>query len=157
MLDVENVKKTLINKFKLITKKGRMVRKDFIDKKWAKKEEFMNSVLNDIEENHNHSWYEELYMRNIDNLDDIALFYRGNEITYEEMFRMMRVYAGVLQSNGITEGDEVPVCMSNTPEFVYLLGALSIIGAKINPFASDFLQDYILEIIRDCNSEIMFI
>lgn len=156
MLDVENVKKTLINKFKLITKKGRMVRKDFIDKKWAKKEEFMNSVLNDIEENHNHSWYEELYMRNIDNLDDIALFYRGNEITYEEMFRMMRVYAGVLQSNGITEGDEVPVCMSNTPEFVYLLGALSIIGAKINPFASDFLQDYILEIIRDCNSEIMF-
>ena len=47
--------------------------------------------------------------------------------------------------------------MSNTPELVYLLGAISMIGAKANIFNEEFDPEYITEIIDGCNANIMFV
>ena len=47
--------------------------------------------------------------------------------------------------------------MSNTPELVYLLGAISMIGAKANIFNEEFDKQYITEIIDGCNADIMFV
>ncbi len=114
-------------------------------------------VLKDIEENRNRSWYQELVYRNKDNLSDTALFYRGNKVTYEEMFATMMQYAKSLEKLGVKEGDEVPVCISNCPELVYILGAVSIIGAKINIFGDEFDKNYITEIVNDCSANTIFI
>lgn len=46
--------------------------------------------------------------------------------------------------------------MTNTPEFIYLLGAISLIGAKANIFGDGFDKDYITEIINGCNTNILF-
>ena len=117
----------------------------------------MQHILDDLQKNHNHTWYEELYLRNCNWLDDTALFYRGNNISYKAMFESMQNYANALRAFGLQEGDEIPVCMANMPELVYLLGAISIIGAKANIFGAEFDPTYITEIIDGCTSDLIFI
>lgn len=114
-------------------------------------------VIKDLRLNRNWSWYDELFFRNQDNLDAVAISYRGVEFTYQEMFDKMNEYAKSLKSMGIDKGTEIPICMSNTPEFVFLLGAVSIIGAKANVFGADFEKDYVRKIIDECDSDILFI
>ena len=141
----------LPNKLKLKTKKGQIFRKNMSgDVKLAE-------VLKDIETNHNHSWYQELYDRNVDNMDNIALIYRGNEITYREMFDKIEAYAKAMKKMGLNFKSEIPVCISNCPELVYILGAASRIGASVNIFGSTFPKDYIKEIVNGCNSKLAFI
>ena len=116
----------------------------------------MQKILEDLQLNHNHTWYEELYLRNRGWLEDTALFYRGNNITYGNMFEKMQTYAQALRAFGLHEGDEIPICMANMPELVYLLGAISIIGAKANIFGAEFDPAYITEIIDGCTSDLIF-
>lgn len=116
----------------------------------------VKNILQEIEENHNHSWYEEIYKRNKNSLDDIALYYRGNRISYGAMFDNMKLLAVAMKASGVNKGTEIPVCMSNTPELIYVMGAASMIGAKINVFSASFPADYIFEIIENCSSEVGF-
>ena len=155
MINIEKIKE--LDTIKLLTKKGVILKKNFQERKINKKNKFIQDVLNDLENNHNHSWYDEIYSRNKNNLNDIALFYRGNEITYEEMFANMEKYAKSLKQMGLKANEEIPICISNTPEFVYLLGAISMLGLKANIFASDLDPDYTVDIINSCDSDIIFI
>lgn len=117
----------------------------------------VEDIINELKTNHNHSWYQELKERNKNNLNSIALKYRGTKITYARMFEKMNEYAKVLKNNGVKYGDEIPVTISNTPEFIYLVGAASIVGAKINIFSPEFDKEYIEEIIKDTKSEVVFV
>ena len=141
-----------INFDNLLEKRGKKLRL-----KKEKSKQFADGVINDLRKNRNWSWYKELRYRNENNLDSIALFYRGNEITYREMFSKMEEYAKSLKTLGVTREDEIPICMSNTPEFVYTLGAISMIGAKANVFSSDYDKDYLTEILKECSSKVVFI
>lgn len=122
-----------------------------------KKELSYEEVLKEIEENRNRSWYLELLDRNKDNLDDVALIYRGNKITYGKMFENMQNYAKSLAALGVDETDEIPICISNSPELVYILGAISIRGAKANIFGDIFEKSYIKEIVDACKSNVVFV
>ena len=114
-------------------------------------------IIEDLRKNRNWSWYRELRYRNENNLDSVALLYRGIEISYRKMFSNMEAYAKALKAYGLGKGKEIPICMSNTPEFVYLLGAVSMIGAVANIFGADFEINYIGEIIENCDSDILFV
>lgn len=118
---------------------------------------FAEKVIKDLKLNRNWSWYKELRFRNKNNMDKVAIFYRGYNYTYEEMFKKMDEYANALNQYGIKQGDEIPICMSNTPEFVFLLGAISKVGAIAHIFGGDFQKDYIVEQVNKCNTDIMFI
>ena len=148
IINVKKIKELLEKSIKFKTKEGTIHKKN-ISK--------TDAILNDLETNHNHSWYQELWNRNKNSLDDIALLYRGNQITYREMFSKMEQYAKSLKEMGIGIDSEIPVCMSNCPEIVYLMGAASMIGAKLNIFGPQFPNDYIKEIINSCNSEVIFL
>ena len=87
-------------------------------KKLSKKVEL---ALEDLEQNHNNSWAVEMYNRNKDNLDNIALYYRGNKINYGKLFEESYKYAKALKQMGYNKDNEVPICISNIPEFVYIL------------------------------------
>ena len=116
-----------------------------------------NDIIDELEKNHNHSWYTELYNRNKNNLHDIALIYRGTNITYGELFDKIESYAKSMKKFGLGIDSEIPVCISNSPEIVYIMGAASMIGAKLNIFGSHFPLDYITKIINECNSNVLFI
>jgi len=149
---MKDIKKLFINSDRFSE-----LRKQKLALKKEKSLKFADRVINELRVERNWSWYREMLYRNHDNMDSVALFYRGNEVTYREMFEHMEEYAKSLKTMGIDENTEVPICMSNTPEFVYLLGAISMIGAKANVFANDFDKDYVEEILADCNSDVLFI
>lgn len=113
-------------------------------------------LLKEIEENHNNSLFVEIFKRRNKDLDKTALFYKGNKINYLTLKVKVERYAKALKAYGIKKGDEIPICMSNTPEFIYLLGAISLVGAKANIFGDGFDKEYITEIINGCNTNILF-
>ena len=155
-INFEKIKRILKDSFSLKTKEGQIKRKDlaYIPRKDDKK---TRRALADIENNRNHSWYQEIYERNEKRLNSTALIYRDNKISYGEMFNKMKEVAKALKSYGITKGDEIPICLSNTPEMLYLMGAASMIGAKINVFGPKFDEEYVTKILNETNSSILFI
>ena len=108
--------------------------------------------LTDVEVNHNRSWVVDLYEKNKNNLDTVALFYRGTKITYRELFKNVEKYASALARKGVKKGSEVPMCMSPCPEFIYTIMAINLLGAKINCFGS-FDKNYVTEIINGCDTD----
>lgn len=108
--------------------------------------------LTDVEVNHNRSWVVDLYEKNKNNLDTVALFYRGTKITYRELFKQVELFASALAKKGVKKGNEVPMCMSPCPEFIYTIMAINLLGAKINCFGF-FDKDYVTEIIDGCDTD----
>ena len=53
--------------------------------------------LTDVEVNHNRSWVVDLYEKNKNNLDTVALFYRGTKITYRELFKKVELFASAFE------------------------------------------------------------
>lgn len=117
----------------------------------------VRQVLENLEIEHNTSWAIEMYRRNCDNLGSNAIKYRGNLVTYREMFERAYMYAKALKQMRYKKGDEIPVCVSNIPEFIYLLLAISFIGARINVVGDWFNKDYLLSILNNTNSKYIFV
>lgn len=115
------------------------------------------AALDDIELNRNHSLAVELFERNKKHMEKPALLYRGNEISYKEMFEKAFTYAKSLKKMGYNKGDEIPMCITNTPEFVYLFLATSFIGATANIVGEWFDKDYLKEILNNTKSKNIFI
>lgn len=107
-----------------------------------------------IEKEHNHSWYHELKKIAENNGDKLALFYRGTKIAFQEMFDNADKIAKSLVQLGVEKGDEIPACLSNTPEMVYILLAANKIGVKINAFGSHFNKEYIKMILNNCSNKL---
>lgn len=80
-------------------------------------------------ENMNKTKYEYMLDRNKKYMDLVALSFGNKKITYEEMHEQIEKYVKLLYSKGVREGDLIGVVALNTPESVYLLYALDIIGA----------------------------
>lgn len=121
-----------------------------------KKYHKIKEALAELDKNHNWSWYDEIFDRNKDNLDSVAIWFRGTEITYAEMFENADKYMKSFLALGLKKGDEVPVCIKNSPELIYLLLASSKIGVSLNIFGKGYDHDYITEILNNSKSKILF-
>lgn len=116
------------------------------------------ALLKKIEKDNNHSWYQEILERaNKKGINDVALFYRGNKITYKEMFEKADAYARSFATLGIQKGDEIPCCLSNTPELVYIMLAANKMGVKLNLFGTNLDSDYLSSILDKCSHQAIFI
>lgn len=121
-----------------------------IDKQWLKyfeDEQILSSMPNC-------SIYEYIYERNKDNLNKSALEYFGNQITYKDFFDNIEKAQKVLINNGIGYGDVVAMSMPTTPETVYLLYALSKIGAVANMIDPRTSESSIAEYLNESNAKI---
>ena len=114
------------------------------------------AALMNIEKNHNHSWYQEIKNIAEKNPNELALFYKGNKITFNEMINKADELAKSLAKMGIKKGDSIPACLANTPEFVYLILAINKLGAKITLFGDHFDHEYIKEILNNCTKKVFF-
>ena len=123
-----------------------------IDKPWLKyySEEAINAELQEL------TMYEYIYNQNQDNLDHIAMNYYGCNITYGQMFEQISFMAGVLESEGVQEGDVITVCMINAPETVCLLFAINKIGAVANIVYGASTSEDLKKYITDVNSSLVF-
>lgn len=131
---------------------GRTKMKDK-DNKSLLRTEFMKEIY----DHHNCSWARDIYNANRKNMNKPAIFYRGNTITYRQMFDMAYDYAKSLKMLGVKKGMEIPMCLANCPETIYIILAASLIGAKINIFGNTFNKDYIKEIINGTDAKVLFV
>lgn len=81
--------------------------------------------------NPNMSKYDYMLESSKNHMDNIALTFEDRKITYEEMFESIDKYAKMLYKKGVRKGDLIGICAMNTPESVYLLYALNLLGAVV--------------------------
>lgn len=78
---------------------------------------------------------------------NVALEYFDTQVTYKEMIKKINRVAAALKSIGAEKGENISICMPNTPEAVYMLYAVNEIGAvanMIHPLSSEKeIEDYI--------------
>ncbi len=120
-----------------------------------KKSKQAMAVLTDIEKNHNISWYKELRNRAERNMNAVALFYRGRKITFRHLFEKADALSKALAKAGIEKGDEIPCCISNTPELIYTMLAANRIGAKLNLFGTHLDKNYLKEILDNTSKKVL--
>lgn len=114
-------------------------------------------ILQNIQENHDHSWYHEVKMRASRNWDALAIFYRGKKVSFAEMFDKADQIAKSMAAMGLHEGDEVPCCISNTPELIYIMLAASKLGLKLNLFGTHLDKGYMKSILDDTSKKLIII
>lgn len=81
--------------------------------------------------NINETKYNYMLEQNKNYMNLTALSFGNRKISYEEMHDKIEKYVRLLYSKGIRQGDVIGICAYNTPESVYLLYALNIIGAIV--------------------------
>ena len=123
-----------------------------IDKPWLKyyTEEAINTPLP------NCTIYEHIKNSNGDNYERVAINYYGSNITYKQLFERIETVASALEALGVKEGDIVTLCMINSPETIYLMFALSKIGAVANMVYGSDTSEEIRKHIVDADSRFVF-
>lgn len=99
-----------------------------IDKPWMKyySEEAINAELP------KGSIYEYLWENNKSHFDDVALIYFHRKITYRELFENIDKTAAAFSALGVSKGDIVTIQALSLPQVIYMLYALSKLGAISN-------------------------
>lgn len=97
--------------------------------------------------------YQNIYTRNREFPDDIAIDYFGNRIKYVELFRHVEECARTLYSIGVKKGDCVTLCTAGVPEAIYIVLACSRIGAIANFINPLFTTEQMIDRINDTCAE----
>ena len=147
IVNIAKLREIVLSKFKLNKEKSNKI---------VKTNKKVEAALKEIEEKRNYAWDLDIEKRNTANLEKEALFYRGNVITFRELFENRDKTAKALKQAGIKKGDAIAICMANTPEFIYTLMAISEVGAEATIFGENFDKSYIETIINGCTDKVFF-
>lgn len=98
------------------------------------------------------SLYQYLYNSNLNRMNNIAINYFDNKISYKNFFIQIDICAKALKSQGIRKKDVVSICMPNTPEAVIMFYAVSKIGAISNMIHPLSAEEEIKKSIVDTKS-----
>lgn len=122
-----------------------------IDKPWLKyySDEAINRELPKC------TIYEYMRQRNKNNLADVAIEYFDRKITYKKLFDNIEQTAKAFTAIGVKSGDIVVVITITTPETVYMLYALNLIGAIPNMVDPRTSIDGIKEYINEVNARVV--
>ena len=63
---------------------------------------------------------------------NVALDYFNMQISYKEMIKRINKVAAALKAIGAEKGENITICMPNTPEEIYMFYAVNEIGAVAN-------------------------
>lgn len=99
-----------------------------VDRPWLKyySQDAINSALPEC------TMYEYIRDNNKDHLQDTAIIYFGRKITYKELFAHIDQTAAAFVQLGVKKGDIVTIQALSIPQVVYMIYALSKIGAVAN-------------------------
>lgn len=114
-------------------------------------------ILKDMYKNHDNSWGIELFLKNIDRLDKQVLFYRGKKIDGYEFWGNVYKFCKSIKSLGIEQGEQVPVMISNSPEFIYFVTAAVICGVVPNIVGTWFDKNYLVDIFNKTKAKYAFV
>lgn len=84
-----------------------------------------------------------------------ALHFYGQNITWDTIFQMVEPIAKGLKALGFGEGDQIPVFLRATPEFIYLLLAIEKIGASM--LCRDNTLEENIEAVQNAGAKVIFV
>lgn len=124
-----------------------------IDKPWLKyySEEVINTPIPQK------TMYELIYDSNKHRLNNVAIRYYGNDISYGELFENIRITANAFSAQGIKAGDVVAILSLNTPETTYAIYALNYIGAIANLLVANTPSNEIATNLKETNSKLFLV
>ena len=120
------------------------------DKPWEKY--YSESVLNF--EFPKKTIYQCIYDNNKDHMNRIAMEYFGRIFTYEDLFKGISKATKSLTALGVKKGDIVTIAMPTTPEVVYLLYAISRLGAVANMIDPRTSKEGIYDYTNEADSKL---
>ena len=85
----------------------------------------------------------------------VALEYFETQITYKEMIKKINRVAAALKAIGAKKGENITICMPNTPEEIYMFYAVNEIGAVANMVHPLSSEKEIEEYLNQAHSRIM--
>ncbi len=121
-----------------------------IDRPWEKY--YSDSVKNFVFPKT--TMYRCVYENNKQHLNRIAMEYYGRTFTYQELFVQIDRTAKALGAIGVQKGDIVTIAMPSTPEAVYLLYAISKMGAVANMIDPRTSREGIFAYVREAESKV---
>lgn len=83
--------------------------------------------------------FEDIVLRNLNNLNTVALEINGNKLTYLEFFSEVEKYISSFKKMGLKENDVVSLCLPVGVEFICSYFALSVLGITCNALNIMFL------------------
>ena len=98
--------------------------------------------------------YRCIYDNNKRHHNRIAMEYYGRSFSYKELFTGIDKTAKALGAIGVKKGDIITIAMPTTPETVYLLYAISKIGAVANMIDPRTSKEGIIEYTREAGSKL---
>lgn len=103
------------------------------------------------------SAYSYLYRNNIASLNNIAINYDNEKITYEKLFNKIDEAAKALKQSGVKENDVITLSIPNNIEFICLFYAISKIGCTAHIIDSNMDIKDIEKYIKAVGSTMTFI
>lgn len=101
------------------------------------------------------SIFDYMMKENRQNLDDVAIYYFGKEITYRELEKKINQFASSVMQAGVKAGDVVTLCMPNTPEAVYAFYGLNKVGAVANMVHPLSSSNEICDFLNEAHSKLL--
>ncbi len=86
---------------------------------------------------------------------NVALDYFDTQITYKELIKKINKVAAALKEIGAEKGENITICMPNTPESIYAFYAVNEIGAVANMVHPLSSEKEIEEYLNEAKSKIM--
>lgn len=123
-----------------------------IDKLWLKyySKEKITAKISD------ESLYDYMVSCNKQHLDNVAINYFGNKITYRNFIDKINLCANALIKHEVNKGDIVSLCMLATPEVLILVYAINLIGAVSNFLILNSTEEEMRKQIIRTQSKIIF-
>jgi acyl-CoA synthetase (AMP-forming)/AMP-acid ligase II len=86
----------------------------------------------------------------------VALVYEAERVSYGQLWRRIRVVAGLLRAHGIGKGERVAVLMKNSAAFLDIALAVSHVGAVLVPVNFRLAADEVDHILQDSGALLLF-
>lgn len=95
----------------------------------------------------------ELYEKNLNLKDNIAIKFKGQEIKYGELPDFINSYASYFQSIGIKKDSKVIICMPNCPEFIFTYLGVTKAGGITIPLNLLLTMDEIQYVVSESSAD----
>ncbi|MFX1451483.1 MAG: class I adenylate-forming enzyme family protein [Promethearchaeota archaeon] len=89
--------------------------------------------------------------------NNIAIRYRGEEITYKDFSEKVMQVANALKDLGLKKGDKVAVVLNNCPEYIYSYYGAMRLGAVLCPIIKMLTPDEIAALCTEAECKVLII
>ena len=96
--------------------------------------------------------YKKVYTGN-----SIAIKFKGNDITYEQLDKTVDQYTSLLKKLGVKAGERIILSCPNSPEFIYSYLSVVKNAGIIVPINLQYTMEEITYAIKDCEANFMII